>query len=417
MHTLGINAEYSLTDDAVSHIIYGDLSERLYDVEGVRNAGRLTILKGGLHTVSGWLDFKKNHPKLKHLFHFDSNTDPYWYYARELQNGVVCLKLPKELFQSKAARITTFPDEYYESGYLWKTLFPRDFTIEKIIDVINEALHNLDIDESSDSRLIGYALCDEPMTAMRIVIQVRENKIQSAFPAWTQPSTGNNGKPYSHADNIGFICSASTLFFDDREKPNIQSSSILDESKGLLSIIGNTPSVLLSRNAPSSSDDKVKWKNNRRLELMNYAGVVPESDLNKIFSYVTDIAICKYNYEIMLSAYQENILNISSSHEASNAFSFTQNILDCIDILFFFDQFKGSNFLTKASSHLLLNQFTSSGGLDSLNKKRIHKKFSNVSLCIMTINRLFNILRICLFRQLGRNYFKSLTCIVISKRA
>ncbi len=373
MYALGLNGEYQLSDDAVNHIISGDLTERLYDVGGVRNAGKLCILKGGLHTVSGWLDFKKKHPELKHVYHFDSNADPYWYYARELQNGVVCLKLPKELFQSKAARITMFPDERYKSGYLWKTLFPENFTKEKIIEVINEALLNLDVEESSDSQLIGYALCDDPMTAMRVVIQTRENKIQSAYPAWTQPSTGNNGKPYAHAENIGYICSASTLFFDDdRTKPNIQDSEIFDENEGLFSIVANTPGILLSRKIPLSSDDKIEWGNSRRLELMNYAGTASQSDLSEISRYVTDVAVCKYNYEIMLCAYQECLLDIRSSHQVNNAFAFTQNIIDCIDVLFFFDQFKQSDFLVKASSYLLLNQLTSTGGLDSLNKKRIH---------------------------------------------
>ena len=177
MYKLGENDEYSLSEGALCHITNGDITERLYDIEGERNAGKLTILKGGLHTVSGWLEFKKRHPSLKHLFHYASNTEPFWYYARELQNGVVCLKLPKELFQSKAAKITMFPDKFYKSGYLWKTLFPEYFTTEKIIEVINEALHNLDKDASNDNQLIGYALCAEPMTAMRVVIQVRGKEI------------------------------------------------------------------------------------------------------------------------------------------------------------------------------------------------------------------------------------------------
>jgi hypothetical protein len=375
MYTLGENGEYALSDGALNHIINGDVTERLFDIEGERNAGKLTILKGGLHTVAGWLEFKKMHPSLKHLYHYDSKAEPFWYYARELQNGVVCLKLPKELFQSKAANITMFPDKFYKSGYLWKTLFPECFSTEKIIEVINEALHNLDKEESNENQLIGYALCAEPMTAMRIVIQVRDKGIQSAFPAWTQPSTGNNGKPYAHADSIGYNLSASTLFFDDdKTKPNIENSKIFKQEEGLFSIVNNTPKVLLSRASPCTDEDKDKWKNRRRLDLMNHAGSLTDFQLSKVINYVTDVAICKYNYEIMQNAYEEVLPEINASEEVRNAFSFTQNILDSIDILFFADQFKQLNNLSVAVSYLLLNQFTTTGGLDSLNKKRIHRK-------------------------------------------
>lgn len=375
LRKLGENKEYSLGDSALNHILNGDVSERLFDIAGKRNAGKLMILKGGLHTVIGWKNFRKLHPDLKHLHQYNSDKDKYWYYARELQNGVICLKMPKELFQSKAAKMTMFPDEYYKSGYLWKTLFPEHFTSEEIIALIDEALLNLDKEESTDSQLIGYALRSDPMTAMRIVIQVRGKQIQSAFPAWTQPSTGNNGKPYTHSDSIGFNIAASTVYFDDDTSNQlVKSSSVFDYEIGLGSIVSNTPEVLLTRELPKDGEDKIKWKNRRQYHLMEYAGSLSDMGLSHIYKYITDIAITKFNYEMMVAAYNDSLESVDSDLRVKNSFSFTQNIIDSLDILFFSDQFRALNNFPMAIESLLENQFTTTGGLDSLNKKRIHKR-------------------------------------------
>ncbi|NQY65435.1 MAG: hypothetical protein HRT38_17295 [Alteromonadaceae bacterium] len=54
MYKLGENDEYSLSEGALCHITNGDITERLYDIEGERNAGKLTILKGGI-TYCFWV--------------------------------------------------------------------------------------------------------------------------------------------------------------------------------------------------------------------------------------------------------------------------------------------------------------------------------------------------------------------------
>jgi hypothetical protein len=375
LHKLGKEQEYSLSENALNHILNGDIGERLYDIDGKRNAGKLQILKGGLHTVDGWKNFRTLHPKLKHLHQFDSAQHKYWYYARELQNGVICLKIPKEVFQSKAAKMTMFPDEYYKSGYLWKTLFPEHLSSENIISLIDEALNNLDKEESTENQLIGYALCADPMTAMRIVIQVRGKDIQSAFPAWTQPSTGNNGKPYTHSDSIGFNIAASTVYFDDdRTNQLVKSSTIFNHDVGLDSILYRTPKVFLCRECPKNDEDRIIWKNQRQHYLMEYAGGISDTDLRTIYRYLTDIAITKFNYEMMVASYSDNFEVIESDMRVKNAFSFTQNIIDSLDILFFSDQFRALNNFPLAVAKLLKNQFTTTGGLDSFNKKRIHRR-------------------------------------------
>lgn len=241
--------------------------------------------------------------------------------------------------------------------------------------MIDEALNNLDNEASTASQLIGYARCSDPMTALRIVIQVRGTEIQSAFPAWTQPSTGNNGKPYTHSDSIGFNISASTVYFDDdRTNQLVISSSIYDHDSGLESILDNTPKLFLSRKEPVEGEDRVKWKYKRQNFLMEFAGTASGNDLSIIYGYLTDIAVVKFNYEIMVAAYSNSFEVISSDTCAKNAFAFTQNILDSLDVLFFADQFRALKYFPLAASILLKNQFTTSGGLDSFNKKRIHRR-------------------------------------------
>ncbi|TOM21110.1 hypothetical protein CGH81_24585, partial [Vibrio parahaemolyticus] len=71
---------------------------------------------------------------------------------------------------------------------------------------------NEDITQRSNGQIIGYINNDEPMKAMKIVIQFKGTEIKSAFPAWTQPNNGNVGKPFSHYDNIGFLISQSTEY-------------------------------------------------------------------------------------------------------------------------------------------------------------------------------------------------------------
>src|ERR1019366_6605560 len=99
-----------------------------------------------------------------HLMEFRLGVHDAWWFARELQNGCITLKIPRRMFTKGAAGITQQPDNYYKSGYLWKTLFPVTFTEDDIIDVIGEALKNLDRELSDsitagkpDGVLYGYA--------------------------------------------------------------------------------------------------------------------------------------------------------------------------------------------------------------------------------------------------------------------
>lgn len=131
--------DLELHKSALDHILIGDITDR---PEKVDNKTVVTkILKGGMHTYEGWESFMAFHDELTHLVFFDTRKDRYWYYARELQNGVITLRVPKLLFSSSAAKITMFPDKFYKSGYLWKTLFPQGTDKAKLLQYIDEIIN------------------------------------------------------------------------------------------------------------------------------------------------------------------------------------------------------------------------------------------------------------------------------------
>ena len=177
---LGDAGQYELSQAAFDHIIAGDKTDR--PIKTPSGTVVEKVLAGGLHTYDGWLNFLSHHPKTVHLMQFRFGVDVGWWFARELQNGVITLKIPRHLFNKSAASITQQPDTHYKSGYLWKTLFPRAYSKEDICNAISEALGKIDkelSDELSatkpDGVLYGYTAVDKPFIAMLIRIQVRGN--------------------------------------------------------------------------------------------------------------------------------------------------------------------------------------------------------------------------------------------------
>ncbi|MCZ6145092.1 hypothetical protein O5255_27755, partial [Escherichia coli] len=80
----------------------------------------------------------------------------------------------------------------------------------EILDLLNDALLNISKHESRDGELICYYKIDEPLNCMRIAVLYRNGEINSFYPTWSQPNTGNNGKPFSFFDNIGHVISESS---------------------------------------------------------------------------------------------------------------------------------------------------------------------------------------------------------------
>lgn len=367
------NLELILSDSALEHILIGDIGERLVMQDNKRTGEVEKTLKGGMHTVDGFLTFKQLHEpnKLEHLLFFNSNRNKYWYYARELQNGVINLRLPKDLFQSHAAKITNFPDEHYKSGYLWKTLFPDGWGKIEIIAAIAEALKNIDDKSSSDGEIVGYSYNEDPLKTMRICVLHRNGKINSAYPSWTQPCTGNNGKPYSHFDSIGHVIAESTLFFDSSHKISAPpDTKLLGDSYSIHELINTTPDFILNRELVGNTDID-KWSNEKNFHLMECAGHYGEAEIDFVKSYLQDELIVKHNYLTPQNVYKRNYFDFIFSKPLYNSIQLHQNIIDCLMVIRFYDLFKNTNHSREVILFLMKNMVTCTGGLDSWNKKRI----------------------------------------------
>ncbi|MCJ8351947.1 hypothetical protein [Moritella sp.] len=417
LHIFYINESISLTisDSAINHILNGDLTDRLVMKDGRRTGETEKLLKGGMHTVDGFLKLKSFHDKIEHLHFYHSDVHDYWYYARELKNNVINLRLPKAMFNNKSAKLTNFPDEYYKSGYLWKTLFPKDWGEDEIINAIRLALNNIDHEISSAGEFIGYAFKDEPFEKMRICVLYRDGKIKSAFPSWTQPCTGNNGKPYSHFDSIGYVLSESTLYFDSEHKlDEAPETKLFGEEPSLWNLPYNTPKFIIEREFVGK--EKIdEWSDKKNYRLMEYAGEATENDILTVKEYLSDDLITKNNYITSRYVYSEHYFNIICSKNDFNAFHFHQNIIDSLIVIGFYDNFKGTRHAHDVISFLMGNMATHTGCLDSWNKKRIFNTIIEIVLSHHDMNLCSNFINWLVDSPWKRELFIDINCGVFDK--
>ncbi|MBB1450060.1 hypothetical protein H5159_03015 [Pseudoalteromonas sp. SG43-1] len=351
-----------LTEHALEHVLKGDFVLR--PIKGREN---MKVLSGGLHTCEAWIDFRNCYEdELEHLHFYNNEQHKFWYYGRELGNGVVTLRLPRELFAGKAAKITMYPDDYYKSGYLWKTLFPVGFDREKIIKVIEEALANEDIAQRKQGQIVGYINTDEPLSMMKVVIQHRGKEIKSVFPAWTQPNTGNNGKPYSHYENIGFVIAQSTQYFNDRKKLKLSSCfNFAGESFEVEKLHLYTPELFKARKNPRLGQSLSDWKGARINELKKFELDSEQNDL--VYNYLNDFSLIKFHPEIVSCAYTHVWEAIASDTSFYNSFQIIQNIVDGLHYLYVTKQ---KDRLVTTIEYILANM-VSHTLFDLMSKKRI----------------------------------------------
>ncbi|MEZ8187606.1 hypothetical protein ACED29_17500 [Shewanella sp. 5S214] len=363
-----------LSEEAITHVYEGN-----FVVRTQQGDDNMTVLRGGLHSCSGWNTFRNNYNKeLSHLHFFNSNIHKYWYYARELSNGVITLRLPRDLFSGKAAKITMYPDDYYKSGYLWKTLFPKHFDRNAVIEAIDEALENEDITQRSNGQIIGYINNDEPMKTMKIVIQFKGTEIKSAFPAWTQPNSGNVGKPFSHYDNIGFIISQSTEYFEDNyDLQNEMKISVFGEKISPDYLPDYTPMIFKRRTKINEKIKASEWIESRRKELSSMR--LDDKDNDRLYEYINDHTILKYYPEITSGAYSTALDLIFGDECFHNSFQIVQNIVDGMYYLLCSNQ---KERLIKTICNVLDNMVTHTN-FDQLLKKKI---MSTVILIVTYLN-------------------------------
>ncbi|ENX41509.1 hypothetical protein [Acinetobacter sp. NIPH 2100] len=385
----------NLSDKAMDHIIKGDLSLRPEVKDGFKVIQ--PILSGGMHTIKGWLNLKSKNNGLVNILNYDHRIHQGWYYARELQNGTIVLRLPKSFYSGKAANITKYPDNYYKSGYLWKTLFPADFDEKKVKETISEALNNIDTEASSEGQIVGYSNFSDPLKTLRVTIQYHGNEIKSAFPSWGQPNTGNNGKAYSHFDNIGFAITASSCNFDDVRDNKESEMSIV--YKDFNKIVDITPNVFKERDIVKINAKK--YNSNRLKNLLKYAEKINENELIEIKSYLSILEIHKDYLNITKNAYYHMAKKIQSDKFFFNSIHVLENVVDGMRILAFYDLKNSTKYfyeyLETLLHNLVIHDFT-----DSFLKKRLYS-------CMLDLVMLLN------NKELNE-MFINLFCVAPSRR-
>ncbi|WP_455851702.1 hypothetical protein [Pantoea endophytica] len=363
-----------MSQQALNHVISGDLTDKVF----VTNQGRIVkkVISGGLHTYLGWLSFLKCRPEIRNLSGFFSARDSGWYYERELQNGTILLKLPESLLTSSAAKMTKFPEENYKSGYLWKTLFPKEIDSDELIELLSEALSNISLPESRDGEIICYYKLNEPLKCMRISVLYRNGEINSFYPTWSQPNTGNNGKPFSFFDNIGHVSSESSLVGNNKEL-NLTSIGLFSKLESFLDFPNITPRLFLDRKCDFSS--LRGWERERSKKIVDYVDDCSLDQIHEIYNYVNDEAIIKHHDKAMQFAYENYNAYINLSEEFYNSISIHQNIIESIYLLFYFDQKNQSNLYSSCVLNLISNMFTSPLA-DMWVKKIIHHHILHLTL-------------------------------------
>ncbi|HCA3880602.1 TPA: EndoU domain-containing protein [Salmonella enterica] len=359
--------KFTLNDKAITHIINGDITDKAEPKIGSEKPVASKVIKGGLHTIRGFIDFLQYHPEIRHLIDFDSKIHKAWYYARELQNGVLTLRIPKELFGNKAAKMTMYPDDYYKSGYLWKTFFPDGFGEKEIVEAIRETLNNIDYTESQNGLVVGYANTDDILKTIRITIQHTNGQINSAFPSWTQPNTGNNGKSYSHYDSIGYVISWSSVKFSTDTGNVVLQLCKPDTEQEMFSLLENTPSLFLERSIPKKNN--LEWQKKRKLELELLSPQINESEAKSVLDYLHNISAIKYHNLIINSFYNKNSFFLHSNIYF-NAIQIHQNICDGLYLILLLDNKNSTNHLNNIIEYLLQNM-VSFVGIDSWFKRKI----------------------------------------------
>jgi hypothetical protein len=369
MINLGPNGRYSLSDAALQHILIGDISQK--QEKDAYNKTILTpVIAGGLHTVKGLKNFLQLRQDIQHGLFFEPDKQETWYYARELQNGVILVKIPREGFQSKAAKITQFPETYYKSGYLWKTLFPEDYTKEIILQAIDEALHKQDREECEEGLIIGYTNNPDLFKVLKIQIQVRGTDIMSAFPTWTQPMTGNNGKPFSHIDAINTVISGSSLFFREELK-SIQSIANAANETKLEALYKETPAFLIKRPKQKSADYRVEQKKLRETNLKKVAQDIKETEVDKLIELIIKDEYLRFPFITMNGFYHTSYNKITQYLKYKNAVALYQNLWESFFVINQWDLANNRKKLIPVIKRFLQTRFINTGGLDQWEIKRL----------------------------------------------
>lgn len=278
MHSFKSNdgSVFKIDNDAIEHISVGEYSD---------SYGR-KVLKGGLHCAEGLVKFLLNNPDITDLLSYDCSKHSDWYFIRELCCGALLVRLPRALFSGKAAKATMNPDEHYNSGYLWKTIFPPSVKTSDIPDIVEYVVNNGTKKGNSKNTqrgsIIGCASINGAL--VRIEVLYDNGVIKSAYPSWTQPTDEKNGKPFTHIDSIRFAMSQSYMYSDGNSLTTPKSNAI------------NLP---LQRPAALNKKEKIKT-------------ILCESQLEQVKDYVINFPKLKFSAHIDIERKKRGIPSVFS---------------------------------------------------------------------------------------------------------
>ena len=407
--------KYYLSKRALEHIINGE-----FTTQPIGNGQVKSILSGGLHIKNGFESFLNIHPTIVHLYNYNSSLHEDWFYVRELQNGVLTAKLPRTLFNKRAASATLSVDKYYISGYLWKTLFPEDTDEAKLIEYIKEGLENLDLENSKNDQLIGYCnIQSDPTKIIRLMYFIHADKnIASCFPTWTQPYTGNNGKAFSHKHVLSYPIVQSTMMIDyefDRKKLpltkldidlletkvtlvtgedhftiekdiqnlniNLNSNrvpSVIAFEHEIFSLLVNTPKIFIEREIPEPLGyEDYETIRNKIFKKITKKQKNRRKNIQEFIQYLKSISIIKYNFECSTYIYSNFAKILFHFNPLYNCANIYENIIESIKIIYICDNKDKSTFLLENIDHILENLITFNF-YDHIQKKRILTLIGNL---------------------------------------
>ena len=155
-------------------------------------------------------------------------------------------------------------------------------------------------------------------------------------------------------------------------------SSVYIHELGISSVLFNTPNYFLKRPSLPSFENSKKWHFEREKELQIVTESLNEDDIAFLKKYLEDSFICKKGYEFQLGAYSKIYNDIISDIELFNAISISQNIIESLIVINYYDNKHKTFYLRDVIEHLLINKIHYTGALDAWNNKVLHNKILTI---------------------------------------
>ncbi|TOC18911.1 hypothetical protein CGJ90_22985, partial [Vibrio parahaemolyticus] len=193
------------------------------------------------------------------------------------------------------------------------------------------------------------------------------------FPAWEQPLTGNNGKPYSHSNSISFNIAGSTVFHE--RFLSTWGHVYQEKSPSVDALLDITPAFILRRPRRDSSVTIDDWRDIREKELMAIAPSMSSEDLQRIETYLRDYICSKDPYGTQYGLYISLFEHICQSNELFNAAQVLENIAECIQVLTHSDIKNGTRRAIDVMVRFISMAVVHTGGLCTLQFKRVLGEF------------------------------------------